>query len=429
MCSSPYVKLIELTLTIEPPPRSPMTRAAACERKYGTLRSIVVMRSQVSRSISRMGILRLTAALLTSTSSPPNRSRAASTMRCDASASPRSQGKALTSTCAGASPPAGPSGASPPRSVTSTEAPAAPRPAASQLPMPPAAPVTTAVFPSRENARPGARALIASGSNAGTWYEDTIPAALAFAHGRLGKHDAGTGEALTARSYAGVHRASKNAPEAPLRSRATRDPPAPPGSVLRPLPLPPRSGSRPAEPRHHAGRVRAHPARAQRPGGGQPRRAGRRRSGRGAGVQGALRARRAGSRPILALPHEPAPGRSRGVAPGPPARPGKPLQIYPGDGGVGDPLHAHRRPRGRRVRRRRRRAPKPVHRPSLARLLARGHLHADLLDRPRRALCVLLPARLVPRRRPARPGSPGAAAEDGPVHRRRPVGRAVEHRV
>ena len=116
--------------------------------------------------MSSIGRRRLTAALFTSTSIPPNRSTAASTMRCAASASPRSQGKTLASSCALASVAASSWSTLSSRSVSSTEAPAAPRPAASQRPMPPAAPVTTAVLPSRENERPGASERIASASNA-----------------------------------------------------------------------------------------------------------------------------------------------------------------------------------------------------------------------------------------------------------------------
>src|SRR5581483_436121 len=53
------------------------------------------------------------------------------------------------------------------RSVASTAAPAAPRPAASQRPMPPAAPVTTATLPASEKSMPGASAAIAAASSAG----------------------------------------------------------------------------------------------------------------------------------------------------------------------------------------------------------------------------------------------------------------------
>ena len=57
--------------------------------------------------------------------------------------------------------------------------------------------------------------------------------------------------------------------------------------------------------------------------------------------------------------------------------------------------------------------PQPADRPRAAGGLARRDLDADVLDRARRALRRLLPARLVPRRRPARPGSGASAARHG----------------
>ena len=71
------------------------------------------------------------------------------------------------------------------------------------------------------------------------------------------------------------------------------------------------------------------------------------------------------------------------------------------------------------LRRDRRAAAQQADRSRAARHVARRHLDADVLDRARRPLRRLLPARLVAGRGPARPGRTPAAERHRPLHDRR----------
>ena len=124
-------------------------------------------------------------------------------------------------------------------------------------------------------------------------------------------------------------------------------------------------------------------------------------------------------RPLRDLPQASRPRRPRPVVADARRGHARPRPVHPGDRrarALLDPLRGGRRDR---VRRARRAAAEPARRPRAARRLARRHLDADVLDRADRALRRLLPARLVPRRRAARPGHEPAAERDRPLHDRR----------
>src|SRR5205085_1121576 len=135
--------------TIEPPPRSSITRAAACEKRKTPVRLTSTTFCQPSSGIPSAGAPQAVPALFTSTSSEPSSPSVRETTVCTSSGSRTSQRSASVRTPSSASSRAAASQRSTLRAQRTTFAPTSASASAIRRPIPLPPPVTIAVLPPR----------------------------------------------------------------------------------------------------------------------------------------------------------------------------------------------------------------------------------------------------------------------------------------